>query len=121
MLNPNPASSRLVLHEGGDSRNPADYVRQYLDTGSCPPNSLAAPGLGVCIAGSILHKTNTNRQTDLRTSLESRHLYADGVFDISDDMRFRANMLYSKRESDRTVAGYPMQAAPFDTPLLATS
>ena len=123
VLNPNPAGSRLVLREGGDSRNPADYIRQDLNTGSCTPASLAAPSLGVCIPGSTLHKTNTHThtQTDLRTPLESRQLHVDGVFDVSDDIRFRANMLYGNRESDRTVAGYPMQAAPFNTPISAAS
>ncbi len=37
----------------------------------------------------------------------------DGVFDITDDIRFRTNLMYSNRTTDRTVAGYPMQAGTF--------
>lgn len=119
--NPNPAGSRLVLRDGGDPRNPADYIRQDLNTGTCLPNSIAAPGPNVCVPGSTLHKSNTNEQTDLRTPLENRSLYVDGIFDITDNVRFRTNLLYSGRESARTVAGYPMQAAAFATPMSAAS
>lgn len=116
-----PVGTRVVLREGGNPRVITDYIRQDLNTGTCLPNSAAAPGPNVCTPGSTLHKSNTNLQTDLRTPLESKSLYVDGSFDISDDIRFRTNLLYSNRVSDRTVAGYPMQAASFATPLSATS
>lgn len=119
--NPNPAGSRLVLRDGGNPRNPADYIVQNQNIGSCLPNTLAAPGPNVCTPGSTLHKSNTNEQTDLRTPLENRSVYVDGIFDITDDIRFRGNILYSGRESARTVAGYPMQAASFATPMSAAS
>lgn len=112
-----PAGTRVVLREGGDPRNAADYIRQNLSTGTCFG---ATPTTG-CTPGSTLHKANFLEQTDLRTPLERRSLYADGIFDITDSIRFRSNLLYSFRSSERGVAGYPMQAAPFNTPMAATS
>jgi iron complex outermembrane receptor protein len=115
--NPNPAGPRVVLRDGGDPRNPADYRLQDVNTGTCTG---ATPQTG-CAPGSIADKTNTNTQTDLRTPLESKSFFVDGVFDITDAVRFRTNMLYSNRTTDRTVAGYPMQAASFNTPMAANS
>ncbi|MEO5963413.1 MAG: TonB-dependent receptor [Thermomonas sp.] len=115
--NPNPAGSRLVLKSGGNPNNPADYVRQNTNTGTCA-GATEATG---CSPGSIADKSNTNMQTDLRTPIKSRSLYLDGIYDITDNIRFRTNLLYSARTAERTVAGYPMQAASFNTPMSATS
>lgn len=119
--NPNPAGSRLVLIPGADPRSPSSYRVQNTNTGSCASNSLANPGPGVCTPGSIQDKTNTNLQTDLHTPVKSKSLYVDGIWDLTDNVRFRTNMLYSNRFSSRTVAGYPMQAASFATPMSETS
>ncbi|HZH42997.1 MAG TPA: TonB-dependent receptor [Lysobacter sp.] len=105
-----PAGTRVMLRPGGNPRNPADYVAQNVTTGSCPSNTPAAPGPGTCIPGSIEGKSNTNQQTDLRNPLESKSLFVDGIFDITDSIRFRTNLLYSNRQASRTVAGYPLQA-----------
>ncbi len=115
--NPNP-TTRVVLRAGGDPRNPADYRNQNTNIGGCPGNSAAAPGPGVCSDGSPADKSNTNEQTDLRTPLENRGLYVDGIFDITDDVRFRSNLTYNNRRSERTVAGFPLQASSpaFDGP-----
>lgn len=110
-----PAGTRVVLIEGADPRLATSYRPQNLVTGSCASNTPAAPGPGTCTPGSTQDKTNTNTQTDLRTPLETKSFYADGVFDISDNIRFRTNLLYSNRLSTRTVAGYPMQAIAFLT------
>jgi iron complex outermembrane receptor protein len=112
--------TRVVLRPGGNSRNPADFVPQNVNTGSCSPAAGASATNG-CVPGSILDKTNTNEQTDLRTPQEYRGLFVDGIYDISDQLRFRTNLLYSNRVTDRQVAGYPMQAAAFNTPLDANS
>ncbi len=112
-----PNGTRVVLRDGGNPRNIADYRRQDTVTGTCV-GATAATG---CTPGSIADKSNTNLQTDLRTPLERKSLYVDGIFEISDDIRFRTNLLYSNRATDRTVAGYPMQAAPFATTMAATS
>lgn len=113
--------TRLVVRPGGDPRNIADYVPQDVASGACASNSVANPGPGVCVPGSVVDKTNTNLQMDLRTPLKTKSLYLDGILDLTDNVRFRTNMLYSNRFSDRSIAGYPMQANSFATPMAANS
>lgn len=112
-----PAGTRVVLRPGGDPRNLADYVRQDTATGTCA-GATAANG---CTPGTIKDKTNTLEQTDLRTPLESKSLNIDGRYELTDNIRATVGMLYSNRLSNRTVAGYPMQAASFGTPMSAQS
>lgn len=95
---------RVVLRSGGNFRNPADYRAQDTNTGGC---TVALQG---CAPGSIADKSNTLEQTGLRTPLERKSLYLDGVYDITDNVRFRTNLLYSERSMDRFIAGYPLQA-----------
>lgn len=102
-----PTGTRVVLRDGGNPRNPADYRRQDINTGTCVGATVDTG----CAPGSIADKSNTNQQTDLRTPLEDKALWVDGVFDITDHVRFRGNFLYSNRLSTRTVAGYPLQAS----------
>lgn len=118
--NPNPGTT-LTLRRGGDPRNRGDYIRQDINTGGCAGNSAANPGPGTCSPGSITDKSNTNLQTDLRTPVKSKSLYVDGIWDLTENVRFRTNLLYNNRLSARTVAGYPMQAAAFATPMAADS
>lgn len=92
---PGLAAGRYILRAGGNPYNPADYRPQ--NTNSESP----------------LDKSNTNLQTDLRTPLEQKNLFVDGTVNITDNIRFRTNLLYSNRLSSRTVAGYPMQNAGF--------
>ncbi len=110
-----PGNRRLTLIPGADPRLAASYRAQDINTGGCTGNSAANPGPGICPPGSIADKSNTNLQTDLRTPVKSKSLYVDGIWDLTDNIRFRTNMLYSNRFSSRTVAGYPMQAASFAT------
>lgn len=122
--NPNPAGSRLILRPGGDPRNPADYIRQDTNTGGCASATVANPGPQPCVPGSPDGKSNTNEQTDLRTAQERKALYVDGIYKITDDIRFRTNLLYSNRYNERQVAGYPLQAtlpAGPPAPMSATS
>ncbi|WP_394001032.1 TonB-dependent receptor domain-containing protein [Luteimonas sp. WGS1318] len=97
------------------------FRSQNTATGGCAQNSLANPGPGICTPGSVVDKSNTNEQTDLRTGLEKKAFYVDGTYDLTDNIRFRTNVLYNNRVSDRTVAGYPMQAASFGTTMSADS
>ncbi len=96
----------MVLREGGDPRNPAHYRLQDVNTGSCVGATVAAG----CIPGSTADKSNANEQMSMRTPLERESLYVDGIYYITDDIRFRTNLLYSQRWSQRTIAGFPMQA-----------
>ena len=113
---PNP-TTRIILRDGGDPRNPADYIRQDVAVGGCP----SGPTVTECVPGSTLHKTNTNEQMDVHTPLESKALFVDGSYDLTDSIRFRTNLAYFNRYSDRMIAGYPMQAASFGTPMSADS
>ncbi|GAA5078161.1 TonB-dependent receptor domain-containing protein [Lysobacter panacisoli] len=118
----NPSrSTRVVLRPGGDSRNPADWVAQDQNVGACAPNTLTSTGPQGCVAGSTLHKANSNEQMTLRQPIERQALNIDGIYDITDNVRFRTNLLYSHRISTRSIAGYPMQAASFGTPMAANS
>ena len=112
-----PTGTRVMLREGGNPRNINDYRRQNTVTGTCA-GATEATG---CTPGSILDKSNTNLQTTLHTPLEQKQLYVDGFFDITDNVRFRTNILFANRESSRNIAGYPMQASSFNTPMAATS
>ncbi len=105
-----PAGTRVILRPGGDPRNLADYIRQDTFTGGCTSATPANPGPGTCLPGVTDGKSNTNEQTDLRTAQERRALYVDGIFNISDNIRFRTNLVYSNRVTDRQVAGFPLQA-----------
>ncbi|MHC9084945.1 TonB-dependent receptor plug domain-containing protein [Luteimonas sp. RIT-PG2_3] len=87
---------RVIVRPGGDPRNPADYIAQ--NTGANP-----------------IHKSNSGEQMHLRTPLERKSIFLDGSYELTDNVRFRTNMLYSNRFSERSTAGYPMQAASFAT------
>lgn len=99
--NPN-STVRVIVRPGGDPRNPADYIAQDLGPN---PN----------------HKSNAQEQMHLRTPLERKSIFVDGSYDITDSVRFRANMMYSNRFSERQSAGYPTQALVFDMPMHADS
>ena len=110
---------RLVpINPNGDLNDPLNWRAQDLVTGSCP----AGTGTPVeCIPGSTADKTNTNLQMDVHTPLETKTLFVDGGYDLTDTIRFRTNLAYLNRGSDRLIAGYPMQAASFGTPMSADS
>ena len=100
---PGDLGGNRVLDPGADWRDIGNYHAQNTDTGS--------PSGATGGAGSPIDKSNTNQQTHLRTEQENRSLFVDGVFDISDDVRFRANVLYNEREAESQVAGFPFQSA----------
>ncbi len=91
-----------VLGRGADWRNIANYN----------PLNGSAPN------GDV---SNTNEQTDLRTPVERRSFFVNGRYDLTDDIRFKTDVLYGERVSDRQVAGYPYQSAAFGTPMSAQS
>ncbi len=108
-----PTGTRVVLKPGGNPRVAGDYIRQDVNTGTCA-GATATTG---CIPGNTLHKTNTLEQTDLRTPVKAGAINFDGRFDITENISLVGSMLYSNRNSTRTVAGYPMQANAFGTPM----
>ncbi|WP_454831852.1 TonB-dependent receptor domain-containing protein [Pseudoxanthomonas wuyuanensis] len=100
---PSALGGNRVLDAGADWRDINNYHALNTNTGT----TAADPN------GSTADKSNTNQQTHLRTPLESRSLFVDGIFDINDHVRFRGNMMYSEREAERQIAGYPFQSAAF--------
>ncbi len=112
-----PTGTRVVLRPGGNPRNPADYIRQDLNTGTCSGATVAAG----CTPGSTLHKTNTLEQTDLRTPLQAGAVNMDASWNLTDTITATFSALYNNRYARRTVAGYPMQANAFGTPMSAQS
>ncbi|HEY0503100.1 MAG TPA: TonB-dependent receptor [Lysobacter sp.] len=98
---PSGLGGNRVLNQGADWRNIANYHALNTNTGA----TAADPN------GSTVDKSNTNQQTHLRTPLESRSLFVNGIFDFTENVRFRGDVLYTERESERQVAGYPFQSA----------
>ena len=117
---PTALGGNRVLNAGADWRNINNFHAQDCDTGAVSPTTPPA-----CRytngAGATADKSNTNLQTHLRTPLESRALFVDGIFDINDHVRFRGNMMYSQRDAERQVAGYPFQSAAFGISMAANS
>src|SRR5690606_32218670 len=62
-------------------------------------------------------------QMHLMTPLERRSLFTSATYDLTDNVRFVADMSYTKRESSRQIAGYPTQstAAAVRAPMSALS
>ncbi|MBN8739643.1 MAG: TonB-dependent receptor [Lysobacterales bacterium 69-70] len=84
----------LTLDRGGD---PYDITNYHPTNGSAPNGDVS----------------NTNLQTDLRTPIKAKNLFISGDYHINDWLRFRGDVMYSDRDSDRQVAGYPFQSASF--------
>lgn len=98
-----------VLDQGADWRDIANYHPINSDTGQ--------PTQATGGAGSPIDKSNTNQQTMLRTPVQSTSLFVNAHYDFTPSVRFRGDMLYSQREAESTVAGYPFQTATVTGPL----
>lgn len=57
--------------------------------------------------------TNTNEQMYLQTGLERRSVFANAEFDITDNLRAKADVLYTDREATQQIAGYPFRSFGF--------
>ncbi|MCW4455011.1 TonB-dependent receptor [Flavobacterium sp. MXW15] len=67
---------------------------------------------------------DTSRSSDqmhLLTPLERRALYVNANYDITDNIRFTTDIGYTKRESFRQIAGYPLQSTAVDAPMSTDS
>lgn len=98
-----PGTSRLVLRAGGNPRNIADYVVQ---------NTVGE--VNGAVVGQV---SNTLEQTTLRTPQEQRSLFVSSDYQLTDNIKLVTDVMYSNRYSSRTIAGYPMQAGSFNTPM----
>ena len=86
---------QLVLNRGADPYDAANY--HVLD--STP------------ITGDV---SNSNQQMHLVTPTERRSLFTNVQYDITDNVRFSGDLMYTRRESQAQVAGYPLQSAAYE-------
>ena len=82
---------------------------------------------GTALGASQFHDQNlddrsrSSEQMHLLTPLERRSLFVNANFDITDDIRFVSDMSYTRRESNRQIAGYPFQSTSESAPMSALS
>ena len=81
---PTCGSLLCTLDKGSDPRNPNNYH-----------------------ALSPAERANSNEQMLLQTGIERRSLFVSSYFDITDTVRFTADIGYNARETLQQIAGYP--------------
>ncbi|WP_305805683.1 TonB-dependent receptor [Stenotrophomonas sp. YIM B06876] len=85
----------------------------------------AAPNRGSNAMGSgnfhpqdpIADTSRSSDQMHLLTPLKRRSLFVNASYDIFDNVRFNADMGYTKRDSNRQIAGYPTQSTAIGAPM----
>ncbi|MGN0858483.1 MAG: TonB-dependent receptor [Stenotrophomonas sp.] len=86
-----------------------------------PNRGSDAIGSGNFHAQNADDTSNATTQMQLLTPLERRSLFVNANYDITDSVRFTSDLAYTKRSSNRQIAGYPLQSAAFGVPLAADS
>lgn len=66
-------------------------------------------------------RSRSSEQMHLLTPLERRSLYVNANYDITDNVRFTSDLSYTRRESNRQIAGYPFQSTSESAPMSALS
>ncbi|ALN89872.1 MULTISPECIES: TonB-dependent receptor plug domain-containing protein [Lysobacter] len=61
----------------------------------------------------LTDQANANQQMYLSTGLERRSVFANAEFDITDNVRAKADVLYTDREATQQIAGYPFRSTGF--------
>ncbi len=94
------AGAWQVADRGSDALGPGAWHNQTTDDTSVPAD-----------------------QMHVLTPLERRSLFASANYDITDSVQFVTDLSYTKRDSDRQIAGYPTQsqAAAINAPMAANS
>lgn len=95
---PGGAKATCTLTPGTDPRNIANY--QPLTTS---------------------RYANSNQEMSLATGQERTSLFVAGKYNLLDNVTFKTDFLYNKRETLQQIAGYPYQSAAFTRPMAATS
>jgi iron complex outermembrane receptor protein len=83
-VGPSCPSGLCTLNKGSDPRNPANY------------HDITPPEFA-----------NSNEQMYLQTGVERRSLFVSSFFDITETIRFTADIGYNSRITDQQIAGYP--------------
>ena len=86
-----PDAPSLTLNRGGNPYNAADFHETDLTP----------------ITGDV---SNSNQQMQLLTPTKRRSVFANLQYDLTDNVRFSGDLLYTRRESEAQVAGYPLQS-----------
>ncbi|AVJ32074.1 MAG: TonB-dependent receptor domain-containing protein [Stenotrophomonas indicatrix] len=86
------AGCDYALNRGTDPTNPANY--HFTDP--------------TAFTGDV---SNTNEQMHLSYPIKRDSLYFSGTANITDNVRFKAELGYNKRSSTRVTAGYPFDTA----------
>ncbi|MBS0381244.1 MAG: TonB-dependent receptor [Proteobacteria bacterium] len=85
---------RCTLNFGSDYTNPANWH-------------------GTNAAGGTSDLTNSNEEMMVQTGLEHKSVFASTNYSISDHVQARVDILYNHRDTQQTVAGYPLQLTTF--------
>ena len=93
-----PNAPLLTLNRGGNPFDP----NAYHETDLTP------------ITGDV---SNSNEQMHLLTPTKRRSVFANVQYDLTDNIRFVSDLLYTRRESQAQVAGYPLQSADYERQL----
>ncbi|ROU04614.1 TonB-dependent receptor plug domain-containing protein [Lysobacter enzymogenes] len=88
--------------------NPKDDISYTANRGSTSTGSL-----GNFHETDINDLANPNEQMYLSTGLERRSVFANAEFDITDNLRAKADILYTDREATQQIAGYPFRSVGF--------
>ncbi|MDH5823540.1 TonB-dependent receptor [Luteimonas sp. RD2P54] len=112
-----PQYSTTPVGQWGNWRVSGDDPWQVADRGS---DALGTDGWHDQTAADTSKPTD---QMHLLTPLERRSLFVSTNYDLTDDIRFLADLGYTKRSSFRQIAGYPTQsqAAAIQAPMSADS
>ncbi|NZA25850.1 TonB-dependent receptor [Luteimonas sp. SJ-92] len=92
-----PDRGWVVLREGGDPTNLADYR----------PQEGATPG-------DDGDTTNPSEQMMVKTGMERTSIFTSADLDLTDSIRFVADASFNRRETQVQVAGYPYQSGAID-------
>lgn len=86
-----------------------------------PDRGGSALGPGVWHNQNASDTSKPSDQMHVMTPLERRSLFTNVNYDLTDDVRFTADMSYTRRSSDRQIAGYPTQSTVIGAPMSADS
>ncbi|WP_313643773.1 TonB-dependent receptor [Stenotrophomonas sp.] len=77
---------------------------------SAPNRGSSTIGAGNFHPQNFDDTSNSIDQMQLLTPLERRSLFVNANYDITDSIRFTSDLGYTKRQSNRQIAGYPLQS-----------
>lgn len=86
-----------------------------------PDRGGSALGPGVWHNQNASDTSKPSDQMHVMTPLERRSLFTNVNYDLTDDVRFTADMSYTRRSSDRQIAGYPTQSTVIGAPMSVDS